>query len=510
VEQAKAWSSKPPDLLLNFTFKFIGVKHSFPKLIQWDQSSLPLLWRYNLNYFDFLNSQKSINHYSKLNLIIEEWVNQIEPFTGTPWAPYPTSLRIVNWIKFDMTYSCLSHSAKKSLFNQSIWLSKKLEYHLLGNHLFANAKALLFSGAYFDGKIADKILQKAIQILDEELVEQINSDGLHFELTPMYQSIILEDILDIIQINNAFNILPKYLLNKLCESSQIMLTALIDLTHPDGGFAFFNDTALNNSSKTSDLCSYAKNLGVIPSRGEGRIVSHSGNLKVIHLQQSGYIVFKSSHLYLVFDAAEVGAKYIPGHAHADSLSFELSLFGERFIVNGGTSTYENSEQRALERSTRAHSTVEVDGRNSSEVWSSFRVGSRADISNLEISAMEPDSFLIRCSHNGYKKILSNNIIHTRTLKIAKNSLIVIDKVTNEFKEAKARYIFHPKVAIKRITSTEWMAFLPSGNQINIQSSSEGSIEDGFFSPQFGVTIPTKNLVISTNFEGLCTVIFRWK
>ncbi len=62
-----------------------------------------------------------------------------------------------------------------------------------------------------------------------------------------------------------------------------------------------------------------------------------------------------------------GPDYLPGHAHADTLSFELSLFGQRVIVNSGTSVFGIGEQRQLERGAAAHSTVVVDGENSSEV-----------------------------------------------------------------------------------------------------------------------------------------------
>ncbi|MFB1490650.1 MULTISPECIES: heparinase II/III family protein [unclassified Thiocapsa] len=41
----------------------------------------------------------------------------------------------------------------------------------------------------------------------------------------------------------------------------------------------------------------------------------------------------------LLDVAPIGPDYLPGHAHADTLSFELSLFGQRVIVNGGTSRY---------------------------------------------------------------------------------------------------------------------------------------------------------------------------
>ena len=45
------------------------------------------------------------------------------------------------------------------------------------------------------------------------------------------------------------------------------------------------------------------------------------------------------------DIGRIGPDYLPGHAHADTLSFELSLAGERVIVNSGISEYGLSSER---------------------------------------------------------------------------------------------------------------------------------------------------------------------
>ena len=70
----------------------------------------------------------------------------------------------------------------------------------MGNHLIANAKALIYAGVFFKGKEADDWLKAGLGILDDEIVEQVLEDGGHFELSPMYHSIILEDILDLLNV----------------------------------------------------------------------------------------------------------------------------------------------------------------------------------------------------------------------------------------------------------------------------------------------------------------------
>ena len=68
--------------------------------------------------------------------------------------------------------------------------------------------------------------------------------------------------------------------------------------------------------------------------------------------------------------------------HADNLSFEWSLGEQRVLVNSGTSLYGVSSERHRQRKTKSHNTVEIDGFDSSEIWSGFRVARRAS-SSLE-------------------------------------------------------------------------------------------------------------------------------
>src|SRR5690606_38857552 len=112
-----------------------------------------------------------------------------------------------------------------------------------------------------------------------------------------------------------------------------------------------------------ELFSYARSLGLIVRESK--------------LSQSGYRKLTNENFDLCFDVGEVGPTYQPGHAHADTLSFELYIHNRPVIVDTGTSTYEVNEIRFYERSTAAHNTVSLNGENSSEVWGGHRVGKRA-------------------------------------------------------------------------------------------------------------------------------------
>ncbi len=173
-------------------------------LVGWDNPSQSKLWRYNLHYFDYLNQIDSGNEEIELqNNIISKWIIENPYGKGTGWEPYPTSLRIINWIKWNFKTNGLSDDAKRSLWNQVLWLARRPEYHLLGNHLFINAKALLFACVFFGLDEYSSIYRKALKILKDELSEQFLEDGAHLEVSPMYHSLAMEDLLDMYQLKSG-------------------------------------------------------------------------------------------------------------------------------------------------------------------------------------------------------------------------------------------------------------------------------------------------------------------
>ena len=122
----------------------------------------------NLHYFDDFNAEGAVERLEWHRALIERWVAENPPGLGTGWEPYPTSLRIVNWIKWALFGNELKPEWRHSLAVQVRWLGKRLEYHLFGNQLFANAKALVFAGLYFGGPEAERWLAKGAAILGRQ------------------------------------------------------------------------------------------------------------------------------------------------------------------------------------------------------------------------------------------------------------------------------------------------------------------------------------------------------
>ena len=170
----------------------------------WDDPALEKLWRYNLHYFDDLNAQDAIARAEWQQALLLRWVRENPPAVGTGWEPYPTSLRIVNWVKWALDGNTLPSECADSLAVQARWLAQRLEIHLRGNHLFANAKALVFASLFFDGPEAVGWMEKGMRILAREVPEQILSDGGQFERSTMYHALALEDMLDLCNVMEAF------------------------------------------------------------------------------------------------------------------------------------------------------------------------------------------------------------------------------------------------------------------------------------------------------------------
>src|SRR5690606_13786285 len=91
----------------------------------------------------------------------------------------------------------------------------------------------------------------------------------------------------------------------------------------------------------------------------------------------------------------------------------------------------------------AHNTVVVDGENSSEVWSGFRVARRAR--PVDLSIKTGNGVVVECGHDGYYR-LPGRPMHRRTWRMRGHRLTVVDMVTGDYSKAEARFHLHPEVA----------------------------------------------------------------
>jgi uncharacterized heparinase superfamily protein len=356
---------------------------------------------------------------------------------------------------------------------------------------------------YFRGPEAEEWLGRGVQILGQELDEQILPDGGHFERSPMYHALVLEDLLDLVNGFTAYGSQAREhagaLTDQLRSRAAAMRAWLQAMRHPDGTLGLFNDAAEDIAPAAAELDRYATELGIEPP-----VACAAG---IVHLPASGYVRVARGDAVALLDTAPLGPDCLPGHAHADTLSFELSVKGHRLIVNGGTSEYGTGPGRQRERSTAAHSTVEVAGENSSEVWAGFRVGRRARPIGPAIDAAGR-SWHVQCAHGGYRH-LPGKPTHRREWIFDVDRLRVVDHVSVAELPALARFIFAPEMVLRATGPSSWEATCAGASiaRVSVETGT-GRIERSQTASRFGESRGTSCLTVAL-VNGQSVTTWHW-
>lgn len=393
----------------SYAFDFLNHEKRFPYgRVDWRCADMPKLWRYNLHYFDYLSEQgRTVQEQS---VLISDWIAHNPPGATDAWESYTLSLRTVNWIKyFIQSGNPIPTDWLHSLYVQVLWLEDDLEDHLLANHYLKNGVALFFAGLYFSGPDADRWLTLGRRILSDEMEEQFLQDGGHYERSPMYHAISVVDYLDVLNLmqhSGAAESFPEeaYLIDRTATA----LAFLDDLCFPDGEIPLFNDAAFGIAPPPVDILSYGQRI-----TGYTRKV-WTDELAAIQKPQTGYFVIRNRSNMLIVDCGAVGPDYQPGHAHADTLSFELGIDGRRVIVDSGVYDYEPGPRREYARSTKAHNTLSIDGQDQSETWGVFRVARRAYPLYARLTVEGSERVRFEGAHDGYRR-LHGRLIHSRAV-----------------------------------------------------------------------------------------------
>lgn len=225
------------------------------------------------------------------------------------------------------------------------------------------------------------MLHRVLSEFKKQCREQILTDGMHFELSPMYHKIILEALLRVA--------LALRSVGKQDETVESYIQPMLNVayTFEDGleRIPLFNDGGNNVAKSLEALVKTARaHFGVSP-------------VKKDCFPESGYYFFERGGWRLIVDAGQPGPRYNPGHAHCDAMSFELFRDGKPVLVNCGTYAYQSLD-RSFFRSTAAHNTVMVNGKEQSQCWGTFRLGKR---SQTKVIAVERDGITMRlCDQAG--------------------------------------------------------------------------------------------------------------
>ena len=479
VPEPQAWSAPDQDAaaLRAGRFRFLNRDRDVGWPPDWEAPGAPLLWTYNLHYFESL---ASLDFESGRELILD-WIARHPLRRGAAgWEPYPTSLRLQAWcgwlygrhrerLQGD---AALRARVWPSLWLQAEWLGAHVEHHLRANHLFENAAALALCGALFTGP-GERWLRRGLALLDRELREQILADGVHYERSPLYHARLV-GVMRQLDASGAPEI-ARRVSNRLLR----MRAALACLSHPDGEIALLNDSAFG-------IAEAPASLGAVPEDGS------------FALEEAGYYGARRAGHYLVCDAGPIGPDYQPGHAHGDLLSFELSLDGQRVVVDAGVHGYDGDALRAWCRSTRAHNTVEIEGVDQCEFWSTFRVARRARPRDVRWSG-DADGFELSAWHDGYER-LPGRPRHARRFRWQTSGVLEVrDRVTAQRPvRSVSRLHLHPDCVVEETGERSVRVVHPRG-AFRVVFEGEGAlrVEASTWCPEFGLRRESRALAFES-------------
>lgn len=354
------------------SIELLGTAFELGDRPDWNISVHGPLFAYHLHQQEYLRTA-AFSPQARAHRMLD-WVGRHPE--GVGWDPHPIALRLLCWGKMWMTSGSLELAAEDrdsllaSMADQAETLSRGLEIRLQANHLLSNLLAVVWTGILLEGSMSAAWRDRSSMLIDE-IERQVHPDGGHEERSPMYHSLLLENLLDLLNLCRAEpSRAPTGLVDTLESATLRMVGALRSWIHPDGDIALFADSAFDIAAKPDALIDYATRLGIDgsnePSWAPGSIL----------LPQSGYVRLEAEEVLLIASIAGPAPPHQPGHAHCDALAFELSLAGHRFITDTGLFEYRPGERRDRARTTAAHSTLQIDGQEQAEIWSAHRVGGR--------------------------------------------------------------------------------------------------------------------------------------
>ena len=466
------------------TFEFLNQEYTVSTDWKADQASH--LWKFNLHYFDFLFSTSA--HDNEINLI-NDWILNVKVGDKIAWHPYPLSKRICNWVWFLSEKQLTDEKILLSLKQQYIYLAYFLEKDLLGNHLITNITALIVAGSFFKD---DSTIKSTLQLLEQELNQQILADGGHYERSPMYHSLVLEDLVAIYDALIDKYPVPDFLISAIHKCSEFYANIIDNNSLP-----LLNDSSSEIALEPAKFLNYLLEHQFISQN----YLNTLPDFRV--LKDSGLIAYRTEELSLTFDAGNIGPDFLPGHAHNDTLSMLININQEEFLTDSGIYHYQG-ELRNYFRSSRAHNVVMLKDTELNETWSAFRVGRRGYITKFYTDTQNKSAY---AEHSCYSYL---GIQIAREIRISQNTILWTDIIrTNKLQKIESNLHFAPGISCEQLEQE--FVFFREGKKIahlKIPDGMQTEILSSVYSKEFGKKMERLNLRFTFSVSGNSRLAFE--
>lgn len=435
-----------------------------------------------------------------------------------------------------------------SLWQHGVYIERNLEVGarngrlVAGNHYVANACGLACLGFCCAAvPAAERWRQVGLRALEQEIDRQILSDGFFYESSTAYHGLALELFLipAVLARRNGHEMSGAYRrrLEQMCE-------VILGLTRPDGcvpqvgdgddGRALLFSDPGRVRQDYRDLLAVA---AVIFGRGDFKAAANDRAQEVFWFMgreglaafdalearraSLGSRAFASGGLYVIRgpdgrDCAVVRAgapapEAPTGHSHNDALSLELWIDGAPVLVERGTYCYTgDAGSRDWFRSTAAHNTVKVDGREINRIpaGAPFRLGRDARVRILEWHS-EEERVRLCAEHDGYAR-LDAPVTHRRTVEYVgeRRTWLVEDRLSGTGSHvAEAHWHFPPGTELSVEEGEARLSIRAGGAQLDVEVMEAQrwthEVRPAWHSPAYGVREPAPELVVLVRFTGAC-------
>jgi uncharacterized heparinase superfamily protein len=416
-------------------FRFLNQTRELGLPVPWDRPDLmeALLWKTHLHEFSYAVDLALVGRASGdpryregLFALARSWC-EAEPigrrgFHRVAWNERVVATRLVHWAAAGALLGLGPDDSDgewlgREIVRHALFLRDNLALDLLANHVFRDCSALALADA-LSGCTPD-----ALSLLEGQAAEQILPDGCHVERSPMYHAVCLGDLVDVHAVLGTRA--PTWLGDATRRAAGFLESILLG----DGDLPLLGD-GWRGEVKVQPLLEQARRVAgppIAPDHPE---------------RSSGLVCLTRGPLRAVGRVGPHGPDYQLGHAHADLLSFDLSAGATRLVTDTGTLQYAGGPARDRLRSTAAHNTVQIDGEELLEAWSSFRTGRRGR-ARCQARGETGGFAWLWGSHDAYAWLPGAPEPH-RLLAVSERAVIVLDAVLGVGRHRMtSRLLLHP-------------------------------------------------------------------
>ncbi len=342
----------------------------------------------------------------------------------------------------------------RSLWEHVLYIEAHNEFsHLIrSNHYLSNIVGLYCLSLFLEGAGMNSRRLKYRRLIEKEILVQVYPDGGDYEASTGYHILVTQMFTSAFLLMRATKETPE---TPFVERLRLMYSVISALANQQGELPGVGDcddgrvelltddlkqmTTLpiehRNSMRVSNLLGVGRALfgtcgGAMDDANwyglAGQTANSAGGVtrpvfkkRAFIFPASGIAVARACDAELLFFAMPNGIAGKGSHTHNDKLSVVLRIEGEQLLCDSGTYCYlRDASARNRFRSTAAHNTVMVDGKEQNSFLHSprlvFWAADEAAVSPIE-HAESSSAIVFRASHTGYRE--KTGITHTRTVRL---------------------------------------------------------------------------------------------